>query len=245
MSELPVVQDPGSLPRRSPLYRLHLATGASFRQVEDNAVPYLMASLPGDTATARQLGLVDLCGLTKTGVKGPGAPAWLQQKRFQLPAEPNLAVLQPNGVLVARLSFDEFLILGDLKGQSSAFFDPEDIRLLDSAPQAYLLPRGDSHCWLGVVGAQASKMLVKLCAIDLGSGQFPDFVIAQTIIADISVIVIRHDLGLTPCFYLLADIASTEYLWEVLLDAMLEFVGGGGGLAALHTLLEQEPVSAM
>ena len=75
--------------------------------------------------------------------------------------------------------------------------------------------------------------------------QFPDFVIAQTIIADISVIVIRHDLGLTPCFYLLADIASTEYLWEVLLDAMLEFVGGGVGLAALHTLLEQEPVSAM
>ena len=117
--------------------------------------------------------------------------------------------------------------------------------MLDSAPQTYLLPRGDSHCWLALVGAQASKMLMKLCAIDLRSEQFADFVIAQTIIADINVIVIRHDLGLTPCFYLLADMASTEYLWEVLEDAMLEFVGSGVGLAALHILLEQQPVSAM
>lgn len=245
MSELPVVQDPGSLPRRSPLYRLHMAAGASFRQVEDNAVAYLMASLREDTAIARQLGLVDLCGLMKTGVKGPGAPAWLEQKGFQLPAEPNLAVMQPSGVMVARLSFDEFLILGDLKAQSSGFYDLEDSWMLDSAPQTYLLPRGDSHCWLALVGAQASKMLMKLCAIDLRSEQFADFVIAQTIIADINVIVIRHDLGLTPCFYLLADMASTEYLWEVLEDAMLEFVGSGVGLAALHILLEQQPVSAM
>jgi sarcosine oxidase subunit gamma len=204
-----------------------------------------MNSLQEDTVIARQLGLVDLCGLVKTGVKGPGTSAWLEQKEFQLPAEPNSAVLQPNGVLVAKLSFDEFLILGDLKGLSGRFSDLEDNGSLASVPQTYLLPRGDSHCWLAVVGAKASQMLVKLCAIDLRTEQFPDCAIAQTIIADISVIVIRHDLGLTPCFYLLADIASTEYLWEVLLDAMQEFVGSGVGLAALHALLEQQPVSAM
>lgn len=245
MPELPKVKDPGSLPQRSPLYRLHITAGASFRQVEDHAVPYLITSLGEDTAVARQLGLVDLCGLVKTGVKGPGAPGWLEQKGFRLPVQPNLAVMQPDGVLVARLSPDEFLILSDLKGQSTGLFDLAHSRSLDSVPETYLLPRGDSHCWLAVVGAQATQMLAKLCAIDLRSEQFPDSFIAQTIIADINVIVIRHDLGQTPCLYLLADIASTEYFWEVLQDAMLEFVGSAVGLAALHTLIEQQPASAM
>lgn len=245
MAELPRVEDPGSLPRRSPLYRLHTAAGASFRQVEDNAVPYLMVSLQEDIAVARQLGLVDLCGLAKTGMKGPDAPGWLEQKGFQLPAQPNLALLQPGGVLVGRLSFDEFLLLGDLQGQSTDFVGLEDSRSQDSVTQIYPVPRRDSHCWLGVVGIQASQMLAKLCAVDLRSEQFTEFMIAQTIIADINVIVIRRDLGQTPCLYLLADMTSTEYLWEVLQDAMLEFAGSVVGLAAVHTLKEQQSASAM
>jgi sarcosine oxidase subunit gamma len=90
-----------------------------------------------------------------------------------------------------------------------------------------------------VVGAEVRQMLSKICAINLNLDEFPNLKIAQTIIADLSVIIIRHDLGLTPCFYLLADIALTEYLWEVLQDAMDEFAGATVGLAALLTLKTQ------
>ena len=37
-----------------------------------------------------------------------------------------------------------------------------------------------------------------------------------------------------PDFYLLADSASGDYLWDCLLDAMMEFEGGPVGLAALQ-----------
>jgi len=236
MDQSPLTLAPDSLLRRSPLYRHHAEAGASFRQVDDCAVPYRFRSHQEDTDMARQLGLVDLCGLTKVGYKGPGASLWLGQEGLLLPAEPNLSVLQPDGMLVARLSLDEFLVLRNLESDSSLICDMESAWSLDSAAQTYLLPRRDSHCWLAVVGAEVRQMLSKICAINLHLDEFPNLKIAQTIIADLSVIIIRHDLGLTPCFYLLADVALTEYLWEVLQDAMDEFAGATVGLAALLTL---------
>ena len=119
MDQSPLTLAPDSLLRRSPLYRHHAEAGASFRQVDDCAVPYRFRSHQEDTDMARQLGLVDLCGLTKVGYKGPGASLWLEQAGLLLPAEPNLAVLQPDGMLVARLSLDEFLVLRNLESDSS------------------------------------------------------------------------------------------------------------------------------
>ena len=55
-------------------------------------------------------------------------------------------------------------------------------------------------------------------------------------VAKMSGIVIRADLGRVPAYHLLADIASADYLWPALLDAMKEFDGGPVGLAALRSL---------
>ena len=51
-------------------------------------------------------------------------------------------------------------------------------------------------------------------------------------------IVIRADLGPVSAYHLLADIASAEYLWGAVLDAMSEFNGRPVGLAALRQLAE-------
>jgi sarcosine oxidase subunit gamma len=49
-------------------------------------------------------------------------------------------------------------------------------------------------------------------------------------------IIIRADLGSTLAYHLLADIASAEYLWTCLEDAIAEYDGGIVGLAALRSL---------
>ena len=49
-------------------------------------------------------------------------------------------------------------------------------------------------------------------------------------------IIIRADLGQVPAYHLLADIASADYLWPAVLDAMQEFEGGPVGLLALRQL---------
>jgi sarcosine oxidase subunit gamma len=51
-----------------------------------------------------------------------------------------------------------------------------------------------------------------------------------------SAIVARRDLGRVPAFDVLADIASAEYLFGCLEDAMAEFGGRLVGLAALREL---------
>ena len=49
-------------------------------------------------------------------------------------------------------------------------------------------------------------------------------------------IIIRADLGSTLAYHLLADIASAEYLWTCLEDAIAEYDGSIVGLAALRSL---------
>jgi sarcosine oxidase subunit gamma len=79
-------------------------------------------------------------------------------------------------------------------------------------------------------------MFAKICGVDLRPKHCPVGVIAQTSIAKMSGIIIRADLGNTLAYHLLADIASAEYLWMCLEDAISEYDGGIVGLAALRSL---------
>ena len=68
-------------------------------------------------------------------------------------------------------------------------------------------------------------MFAKLCGVDLAVQSFPNGSVAQTSVARLSAIVIRHDIGNAVAFSILADSASAEYLWDCLIDAMDEFSG--------------------
>ena len=114
--------------------------------------------------------------------------------------------------------------------------------LADTLPQNWsveasqgvsLLPRADSHCWFALTGIHAAETFSKVCAVDLRSGKFAQGEVAQTSIARVNAIIVRNDLGPTPCFYILSDVSSAEFLWLSLLDAMLEFKGAAVGTAAL------------
>jgi sarcosine oxidase subunit gamma len=72
--------------------------------------------------------------------------------------------------------------------------------------------------------------------VDLRPHKFQPGQIAQTSLAKMSGIVIRDDRGAIPAFHLLADVASAEYLWGAVLDAMSEFGGAPVGLQALRRL---------
>src|SRR4029077_4284752 len=104
------------------------------------------------------------------------------------------------------------------------------------APIGYPLPRADSHAWFALSGEYCATMFSKICGIDLRAGKFAEDQIAQTSLAKMSGIILRHDFGAVPGFHLLADSASADYLWDCLQDAMNEFDGGPIGLTALREL---------
>jgi sarcosine oxidase subunit gamma len=87
-----------------------------------------------------------------------------------------------------------------------------------------------------MLGHAVPLVLAKVCAIDCRPAKFPTLGIAQTIIAGLTAVIVRHDIGGIPAFHVLVDTASAAYLWAALLDAAGEYGGRPTGLEAVQAL---------
>lgn len=180
-------------------------------------------------AAFANLALIDLSPLPRTGMRGDDLDDWLSAGNYRVGDRPNGAWEQADGTLIARLSVDELLLLVDpCQSAPAAFAAP-----ISESYQCYSLRRRDSHCWLAVSGENAAAMLAKLCSVDFSASAFDNHAVAQTLIATMPCIVIRHDIGEQAVFYLLGDTSMARYLWECLEDAMAEFSGRLLGVSAL------------
>ena len=229
---------PTALPRRSFLYRKLIGLGARFEAVNGMAAPIDFGDPEAERSAARRLGLADCTALPRTGYKGPRALHWLRGQGVAVGEEDNLAYVQPDGALAARLAPGEALILSSLSGAPGLCARLDATWSIGLRAGAYRVPRADTNCWFRLAGAETPAMFAKLCGIDLRPHKFPDGAIAQTSVAKLSAIVVRFDLGEVPAFHLLADSASAGFLWSSLTDAMAEFGGRPIGLAALRGLAE-------
>ena len=232
---------PADHPRRSSLYRALQQAGARFAPIADAAIAVDFGkSVEAEAAQARTMGIADLSVLPRTGFKGAGTVEWLTTQGLAIGPDSNRAYPQPGGELAARLAPTEIFLIGSLAGSGDL------IRRLNAAwtwgsekPRTligYPMPRAESHAWFMVTGEHAPAMFAKICGVDLRLHRFGAGAIAQTSVAKMSAIVIRADLGTTPAFHLLADSASSEYLWTCVLDAMAEFDGKPVGWSALRRL---------
>jgi len=233
--------EPDTQLRRSFIYRKLEEQGAHFEVINGGAVAMSYGDdLEDEAMLARRLGIADLSPLPRSGFKGAGTIEWMQSQDVTIGAESNRGYRQAGGEMALRLSPSEILLIDSLQG-SGAF-----IAKLNAAwswgtttprrPIGYPLPRSDSHAWFALSGEHCSAMFSKICGVDLRAHKFADGQIAQTSIAKMSGVILRHDFGAVPGFHLLADSASADYLWDCLQDAMNEFDGGPIGLTALREL---------
>lgn len=177
--------------------------------------------------------LIDFTDLPRVGFRGVDAAAWLGERGYQLPGAPNRALLQGDGVLVARLSQTEYLLLGSLADRGERIAAEEAGWQLSELGN-YLLPRQDSHAWLQLSGQHLAEVMAKVCGVDLRPQAFPFGHVAQTSAARLNVIVINAGSVELPLLHILCDRASLEYFRTAMLDAMAEF---GGQPVALEALL--------
>lgn len=227
---------PVHYPCRSQVYRRHMNAEARFEEFRGSAVVAEYAETADEAKQTTQLALVDLSTLPRVGFKGAGAPAWLKEQGAQLPDSPNQAKRQEDGSLIVSLSTNEMLILSDLTSNSNCTAMLQDRWSLESTRRVYLLPRSDSHCWFALTGEHAAITLAKVCGVDFRTHKFSERKLAQTSLARVNAIVLRNDFGTTPCFFILSDVSSAEYLWDALLDAMVEFHGSAVGMVALRAM---------
>ncbi|MGH6933310.1 MAG: hypothetical protein ACREEE_12860 [Dongiaceae bacterium] len=232
---------PTALARRSFVHRVLLAAGARYGAVNGGAVAMDFGKpVAEEAARARRMGLADLSVLPRTGFKGAGTVEWLTAQGLTIGADSNQAYRQAGGELALRLAPTEIFLIDDLAASGDLIkrlneswsWGADKPRTLIGYP----MPRAESHGWLAVTGEQSATMFAKICGVDLRPHRFPNGKIAQTSLAKMSGIILRADLGSTLCYYVLADSASTEYLWGCLVDAMAEFDGAPVGLLALRQL---------
>ena len=224
---------PSQRQRRSMLYRWHERHGAAFVEHAGAVVVANYAGAAAEMRAAGTLGLCDLSTLPRWGVTGRDATAWLADAGFDVPGSANRAVRQADGGLLARLSDNEYLLLatGLLTDANVAggIPDPGDA----AAASVYGLPRQDSHSWFAISGSRAQALLATVCGVDLRDAAFGDSAVAQTSIARVSAVLLRADLGDTPCFFVLGSSTSAEYLWEALAEGLH---APGGAVVGIHAL---------
>jgi sarcosine oxidase subunit gamma len=227
--------------RRSFIYRVLDGIGAEWGEVDGIAIPLGYGrGLETETADARHMGLVELTALPRTGFKGAGTVDWLKAQGLTIGEPANIAYPQSGGELALKLAATEIFLIESLSATGAT------IERLNAAwkwaeatprpPMGYPMPRRDSHAWFAVTGERAPAMFAKICGVDLRPHKFDNHRIAQTSAAKMGVVVVRDDMGGVPAYHLLADMASSEYLWACLIDAMAEFHGVPVGLAALRRL---------
>ncbi len=164
--------------------------------------------------------LADLSLQMRCGFRGINASAHLLELGLPVPQKPNQASATQRGLTVLRLSPNEFWILADANVSAASF-----TLISESNPpaQCYPLFCQDSHAWLELSGAHLANIMAKVSAVDMREPAFAVGSIAQTSVAKVNAIVIHRQTANGSAFSLLSDSASANYLWQAVVDAMLEF----------------------
>jgi len=172
-----------------------------------------------------KLGVCDLSGLPRVGVKGPGAAAWLAARGVPVPEQPNTWTLLEGGGVVARLARTEFLVEDGFGGRIAARLAPE---LKPGTTGVYPVPRQD--CALALTGTVVNELLVQTCNVDFASQARDACIVTLTLMVGVSVTVLRQTFAGRDCWRLWCDGTSGPYLWETLTGIAAELGGGPVGL---------------
>ena len=74
-----------------------------------------------------------------------------------------------------------------------------------------------------LAGADASVVINRVCALDLGDGMFPDGAAARTLFAGVATEIVRDDQDGTPSYLVLPSRSYSTYIVDVIRDAGAEF----------------------
>ncbi len=204
---------------RTQIYRKFSEADFVFGNNNGYSVPLSIREQHTQHERKRGLALCDLSAMNRVGYRGADVDSWCESQYGITGPRINSSVLTKEGLLVVRLSGTEILVMKDSKAK------PDFEVTLENLPATYILPRQDSHHCFMLLGRHCASMLSKMCAVDLRYHKFQKMQVAQTIMARVSVIIIRRDIDETPAYYVLVDSSLAEYLWDSMIDAMQEFAG--------------------
>lgn len=183
------------------------------RQQDGMRSPFTLA----DDANTTHLGIADLSFLTRFGVKGAGAAAWLESQGISIPERPNTwCPLHEEGI-VARLGRNEFLIEDSLHSNVAP-------RLAESCqqPPAKVYPVLRQDLAIALCGTEINQLLLQTCSINFSALSLNQSPVILTSMVGVAVIVIPQT---EQHYRIWCDGTFGAYLWRTLLAIASELGG--------------------
>ena len=151
---------------------------------------------------------------------------WLVRGESDGAAADRLAVpfgssrLTERGVLVLGSRPGEWIVLGTA---GTVAEDVSGLDGLDSSDFVSALDWTHGRALFRVTGADAPRMLEKVCSLDWSDAMTPDGAVASASVAKVTCDVARNDVDGTPSYLILCDRSFGQYLFDALIDAGDEF----------------------
>ena len=185
---------------------------------------------------ASPLSVIDLSFLTRAGVKGAGAAAWLQQQGVERVDRADLGSLLPNcwaslvgGGLVARLGLSEFLVEDSLESRIA----PRLAAGQDFPAKVYPVLRQDLA--IALYGERVHELLLQTCSVNFRALSLAERPVVLTSMMGVAVTVIPGERDELPFYRLWCDSTFGVYFWETLLEIAQELGGRTVKLADLES----------
>jgi sarcosine oxidase subunit gamma len=185
-------------------------------------------SISGDRVKAARLGIADLSFLSRFGVKGAGAAAWLEGQGISVPPRPNSWCPMLEGGLVARLGINEFLIEDSLHTKVAD-------RLTEACqqPPAKVYPVLRQDAAIALCGEAVNELLLQTCNVNFRAMSLAERSLALTSIVGVALIVIPGEQA----YRIWCDGTYGAYLWRTLLAIAQELGGGAVGAEVVKPLI--------
>lgn len=215
--------------RLSPIHDLLQPLNGEWREI--NGMPALMRTEPQPTA----VGIADLSFLTRFGVKGANAAAWLANQGLSIPTRPNTWRFLPAGGMIARLGLTEFLVEDSLSSDVS----PRLATISYFPPKVYPVLRQDLA--LGLVGDRVYQLLRQTCSVNFQALSLSDCPVVLTSMVGVAVTVVPGEHQGQPYYRIWCDGTFGAYIWHTLVEIATQL--GGGAIGAEPALRQFSVVS--
>jgi sarcosine oxidase, subunit gamma len=203
--------------RANPLFDPQNPLAQRWTSVE--SMPVVLTYGGDDHKLAQVVGIGDASFLRRTGFKGPGAVAWLQQQSRPIPAQPNQWAALSAGGLVARLGRTEFLIEDGEGGVHCAGLEAST-----RAAGVYPVLRQDAALLL--TGQRAGELLLQTCSIEFAALDASTRPVVLTSMVGVGVTIAIETLGASLRYRIWCDSTYGAYLWTTLVDVARDLGGG-------------------
>ena len=179
-----------------------------------------------EQAAMRKLGLCDLSGLSRLGLKGAAAANWLRKQSLPVPEQVYASEHLSDGGIIVRLGMTEFLLESSLQ---DIVVPQLDILLTSQGNQLIRVERQDASFLL--VGSQAREVLVQTCGVNFREVSNHTWVFTR--LAGVSCGILSYLHQGAPAYRLWFDCSYAVYLWETLFEIVSELEGALIGVGIL------------